>query len=95
MINQNNFNDGYHVIHHYNSQLHWSKLPSEFMKPEILAKHYEKGAFTFFGDISFFDVSIYVLSGNLRSLIEKYYVHIGPEDETPTVDEIVTEAQRR
>jgi hypothetical protein len=94
-INQNNFNDGYHVIHHYNSQLHWSKLPSEFMKPEVMRKHYEKGAFTFFGDISFLDVTVYVISGNLRSLIEKYYVHIGPEDETPTVDEVVAEAQRR
>ena len=28
--NQRTFNDGYHIIHHMNSLLHWSKIPQWF-----------------------------------------------------------------
>ena len=30
--NARTFNDGYHAVHHANSQLHWSDLPARFMQ---------------------------------------------------------------
>lgn len=29
--NQRSFNDGYHVVHHQNSRLHWTQLPQRFI----------------------------------------------------------------
>ena len=29
--NQKTFNDGYHILHHLNSQTHWSQLPHAFI----------------------------------------------------------------
>ena len=26
------FNDGYHIVHHVNSRLHWSEMPHDFMR---------------------------------------------------------------
>jgi len=31
VCNQKTYNDGYHIIHHMNSLLHWSKVPQWFM----------------------------------------------------------------
>ena len=38
--NQQTFNDGYHVIHHVNSRLHWSEMPQKFI--DTIQKHGEE-----------------------------------------------------
>merc|ERR1712070_547112 len=90
--NQRTFNDGYHIIHHVNARLHWSELPKHFH--DTRQKHYENGALTFKG-VHFMDVGIFVMTKQLRRLVEKYYVHIGPAEEAPTVDAVVEILQHR
>ncbi|GBG60617.1 hypothetical protein CBR_g8638 [Chara braunii] len=43
--NVKTFNDGYHILHHANSKLHWTELPKRFM--ETLDKHAEADALIF------------------------------------------------
>ena len=31
-FNMTAFNDGYHIVHHLNSVLHWSEMPLAFMR---------------------------------------------------------------
>ena len=47
------YNDGFHTLHHVNSQIHWSEFPNKFV--EKLGEHAEKDALVFDG-IGFFDV---------------------------------------
>jgi fatty acid desaturase len=85
-VNQRTFNDGYHVIHHYASALHWAELPEHFHTPEILERHLKEGALTF-RDIHFFDVGLLVMTGRLRRLAH-HYVHLGSRETAPTIEEV-------
>jgi len=84
-VNQTTFNDGYHVVHHLNARLHWSEIPQYFY--DNREKMYKGGAINFQG-VHFMDVGALVMTGQLRKLAEKYYVHIGPREEAPTVEEV-------
>lgn len=86
-VNRRTFNDGYHVIHHYNARMHWSELPEHFHSAAAQKRHQEEGALTFRG-IHFFDVGLYAMTGRLHKLAE-HYVHLGPRETAPTVDEVV------
>eukprot|EP00850_Spirogloea_muscicola_P011254 SM000069S20691 [mRNA] locus=s69:213200:215070:+ [translate_table: standard] len=71
--NQKTFNDGYHIVHHVNSKLHWTELPKRFI--ETLGKHAEEDALVFNG-LGFFDVGILVFAGRLDVLANRY-VNLG------------------
>jgi len=83
--NRETFNDGYHVIHHLNARIHWTELPQYFHT--TLDKHKDSGALTFRG-LHFFDVGVLVMTGNLRRLVEKHYVHLGSRETAPTVEAV-------
>jgi len=71
--NMKTFNDGYHIVHHIHSQMHWSELPHGFLKD--LKKCIEEDAIIFNG-IGFFDVGFFVVTGQF-SRLAKHYVNIG------------------
>ena len=73
--NQYAFNDGYHVTHHINSQVHWTDMPSQFLKN--LEKYAENDAVVFDG-LGFFDIGLHVFMGWWDSLAE-HYVHFTKE----------------
>lgn len=66
--NQYSFNDGYHIQHHMNSQLHWSELPERFLS--TVAEHGRHEALVF-QDIGVFDVGMMVFTGRLEKLASK------------------------
>mmetsp|Transcript_64351 Transcript_64351/g.163110 ORF Transcript_64351/g.163110 Transcript_64351/m.163110 type:complete len:214 (+) Transcript_64351:3-644(+) len=88
-VNQTTFNDGYHIIHHLNARLHWMEIPQYFYDNK--EKFEKSGSLTFRG-VHFLDVGIMVMSKNLRGLAE-HYVHLGPKETAPTVDQVVEKLQ--
>jgi len=66
--NQRSFNDGYHIIHHINSRVHWSELPDKFI--DTVDKHRAEDAFVFRG-IGFFDVGFACMTGQLGWLADR------------------------
>jgi len=71
--NMRTFNDGYHIVHHIHSQMHWSELPYGFLKD--IKKCIDEDAIIFHG-IGFFDVGFMVVTGQFGKLA-KHYVNIG------------------
>jgi len=67
--NQRSFNDGFHVLHHLNSQTHWTDFPEKFMA--TLEDQAAKDTILF-ENIGFLEVGIAVLTGNLGTLADKY-----------------------
>ena len=67
--NLTSFNDGYHVIHHINSRVHWSDMPQRFL--DWLPQHAEKESINFVG-LHFMQVGLYVMTGQLETLAESY-----------------------
>ena len=73
--NQYAFNDGYHVTHHINSRIHWTDMPSHFMKN--LEKYAENDALVF-QQVGFFDIGLHVFLGWWDALAD-HYVHLTKE----------------
>ena len=89
--NQKTFDDGYHVQHHLDSRMHWSKFATHFSQKETLEKHAKEDALVFDG-LHFFDVGMCVMLGRLEYLAERY-VYYGQKKRTKK--EIVMELKRR
>lgn len=82
--NQRTFNDGYHVVHHVNSKVHWADLPAQFEAslerhaandgalsfavPCTLSRHGAPHTALVFEGMHFFDVGWAVMCGNYGRL---------------------------
>jgi len=67
------FNDGYHIVHHVHSRLHWTEMPNHFMKN---IQTYADEDCVVFDGLGFFDVGMLVMLGKLDTLA-KHYVNWG------------------
>lgn len=76
--NQLGFNDGYHVTHHLNSQVHWTDLPYEFLKN--IDKYAEHDVMVFDG-LSIFMAGFYSFLRRY-DLIYNHHVSLGKEKMT-------------
>jgi fatty acid desaturase len=81
--NQRSYNDGFHTLHHVNSQIHWSEFPNKFV--EKLGEHAEKDALVFDG-IGFFDVG-FALFFHRHGFLADRYVNVGQKKRTR--DEVI------
>jgi len=76
--NSETFNDGYHILHHENSRLHWTELPQKFA--DSIDKHAQEDSLVF-KDVDFFWVGILVMTGQLSKLADAT-VQLGPKQRT-------------
>merc|ERR1711871_341237 len=63
------FNDGYHIVHHINSRVHWSDMPQRFL--DELPTYAAKGAICF-NNLHFMQVGVLVMTGQWSALYNAY-----------------------
>ena len=96
--NRQQFNEGYHVVHHANGGKHWSEMPDVFYQQvDKMAKYEHDLMCITWMDSSIWEVWAHVASGKLAQLVKHKYVHIptAARPEPPTIGEVVMELEAR
>merc|ERR1712166_141203 len=83
------FNDGYHIVHHINSRLHWSEMPQRFL--DELPTYAKEGAIIFSG-LHFFEVGLFTFTGQYTKL---YNAYVPMTDKPISLDEFVSMLKTR
>ena len=83
--NREAFNDGYHTSHHLNPHRHWSEHPTHLVRE--LPAYYTSRPIVF-ANIDFMGIWIQLMLNDYAKLA-KLYVHLGPESERPTEEQII------
>jgi len=85
-LNQVTFNDGYHIVHHENSRVHWSEMPARFIAN---IEKYEKQDALLFNGLTYEDVSIMVWTGKYSQLA-KHVVQLREKPRSlPEIEELL------
>jgi len=87
--NMRTFNDGYHIVHHIQSTLHWTLLPDHFI--QNIDKYIEEDAINFLG-LGFFDVGVMVVTRQYHKLA-KHYIRLS--DKYKTDEDVVKMLKNR
>ena len=96
--NRQQFNEGYHVVHHAFGGIHWSTIPDMcYDQMAKMASNKNDLLCITFLDSSIWEVWTHVASNKLAQLVKHKFVHVptAARPEPPTVEEIVTELQSR
>jgi len=69
------FNDGYHIVHHVNSVLHWSEMPLAFIRN---IDRYEAERALIFTGLNYEELYCMVFGGRLEELAANHLVQLTP-----------------
>lgn len=96
--NRQQFNEGYHVVHHAYGGNHWTTIPDTFYEHVEKMATYKKDLLCItFIDSSIWEVWSHVASNKLPQLVKNKFVHIptASRPNPPSVEEVVIELKAR
>ena len=82
--NRRNFNDGYHIEHHFKPSMHWADLPAEF---EVNVDNYVKNDAIVFKKINYIVIWYWLMTKNYKKLAQNFVQLAGADKRSN--DEII------
>jgi hypothetical protein len=82
--NRRNFNDGYHIEHHFKPSMHWADLPAEF---EVNVDNYVKNDAIVFKKINYIVIWYWLMTKNYKKLAHNFVQLAGADKRSN--DEII------
>ncbi|KAJ3410896.1 hypothetical protein HDV05_003114 [Chytridiales sp. JEL 0842] len=85
------FNDGYHASHHLHPKRHWTEHPREFLTKK--QEYYDSKAMVL--QKLDYEIMFFYLMFKRYDLIAKNWIHLGPEEEKMSEEEVVEFLKRK